>query len=123
MAEAKSAWRVNEEKVEKGLKKMHEVVQFFSRLVEGEDDPLVRLALLDASSKTVACIYRIAIERANISESRKDLLKKGFLNYLHTIMEGDLAQFYFCKLSFLNYLHTIMEGDGIKELLAEEETK
>ena len=89
MAEAKSAWRVNEEKVEKGLKKMHEVVQFFSRLVEGEDDPLVRLALLDASSKTVACIYRIAIERANISECRKDLLKKGFLNHLHTIMEGD----------------------------------
>lgn len=112
-----------EEKAEKSLKKMHKVVQFFTRLVEGEDDTLVRLALLDASSKTVACIYRIAIERANISEIRKDLLKKGFTNYLHTIMEGDLAQFYFCKLSFLSYLHTIMEGDGIVALLAEEETK
>lgn len=89
MAEAKSAWRVNEEKVEKGLKKMHEVVQFFSRLVEGEDDPLVRLALLDSTSKIVADIYRIAIERANISEYRKDRLKKGFLNGIHTIMEGD----------------------------------
>ena len=90
-----------EEKVEKSMKKMHKVVQFFTRLVEGEDDPLVRLALLDASSKTVACIYRIAIGRANISESRKDLLKK----------------------SFQNYIYTIMEGNGIVALVAEEETK
>lgn len=90
-----------EEKVEKSLKKMKKVVQFFSRLVEGEDDPLVRLALLDASSKIVADIYRIAIERANISESRKDRLKKDFLNDIHTIMEGN----------------------GIAALIAEEETK
>lgn len=90
-----------EEKAEKSLKKMHKVVQFFTRLVEGEDDTLVRLALLDASSKTVADIYRIAIERASISEGRKDRLKKDFLNHLHTIMEGD----------------------GIVALLAEEETK
>ena len=91
---------INEEKVEKSLKKMHKVVQFFSRLVEGED-PLVRLALLDSTSNIVADIYRIAIERASISEGRKDRLKKDFLNHLHTIMEGD----------------------GIGALLAEEETK
>lgn len=78
-----------EEKVEKSLKKMKKVVQFFSRLVEGEDDPIVRLALLDSTSKIVADIYRIAIERASISEGRKDRLKKDFLNHLHTIMEGD----------------------------------
>ena len=100
-----------EEKAEKSLKKMRKVVQFFSRLVEGEDDPLVRLALLDASSKTVACIYRIAIERANISEYRKDRLKKGFTNYLHTIMEGDCKAVSFVRGSFTSYLHTIMEGD------------
>ena len=86
-------------KLEESLMKIHKVVPFFSRLVEGEDDPLVRLALLDSTSKIVADIYRIAIERANISG--EDLLKKGFLNDIHTIMEGD----------------------GIVALLAEEETK
>ena len=90
-----------EEKVEKSLKKMHKVMQFFTKLVEGEDDPLVRLELLDTTGKIVADIYRIAIEYANISERRKGRLKKDFMNYLHNIMEGD----------------------GIKELLAEEETK